>query len=210
MRFFIKHTCRICFAILACPLWFGYEIQRVLMGKSHALASWSQILSLIPGMFGTYLRFAFYSRAMGGVGEDAVISFGVLFSHPETTIGRTAYIGPYCVIGDVSLGDDVLLGSQVSVMNGARQHGIGRLDVPVREQPGEWPKITIGQDTWIGDHAIVMADIGEHCVIGAGSVVTKPVPDYAIAVGNPAKVVKYREGAPGLLPDRELNQSEHA
>ena len=40
---------------------------------------------------------------------------------------------------------------------------------------------------------MIMADVGDHCVIGAGSVVTKPVPDYAIAVGSPAKVIRYRD-----------------
>ena len=39
-----------------------------------------------------------------------------------------------------------------------------------------------------------MADVGKHCVVGAGSVVTKPLPDYAIAVGAPAKVIRYRTG----------------
>ena len=38
-----------------------------------------------------------------------------------------------------------------------------------------------------------MADVGKHCVIGAGSVVTKPIPDYAIAVGVPARVIDYRK-----------------
>jgi acetyltransferase-like isoleucine patch superfamily enzyme len=57
--------------------------------------------------------------------------------------------------------------------------------------------VTVGQDTWIGDRALVLADVGQHCVIGAGAVVTKPIPDYAIAVGVPAKVVRFRNhGAP--------------
>jgi acetyltransferase-like isoleucine patch superfamily enzyme len=77
-------------------------------------------------------------------------------------------------------------------MNGAAQHGIERLDIPIREQPGTWPRIIIGRDSWIGDRAVVAADVGKHCVIGAGSVVTRPIPDYAIAVGVPAKVVRYR------------------
>ena len=78
---------------------------------------------------------------------------------------------------------------------------------PVREQPGEWPRVTIGRDTWIGDRAVVMADVGEHCVVGAGAVVTRPVPDYAIVVGSPARVVGWRkqpddepEEAPAVIP----------
>jgi acetyltransferase-like isoleucine patch superfamily enzyme len=52
--------------------------------------------------------------------------------------------------------------------------------------------VTIGCDSWIGDRSIVLADVGQHCVIGAGSVVPKPIPDYAIAVGNPARVIRFR------------------
>ena len=77
-------------------------------------------------------------------------------------------------------------------MNGTKQHGISRLDIPIREQPGEWPRIIIGEDSWIGDRAVVMANIGAHCVIGAGSVVTKSIPDFAVAVGNPARIIRFR------------------
>ena len=176
----------------ALPLLTTYLLQSIGRRPSQAIITWSQTLSLLPGSTGVYLRRAFCSSVFPVVGPDSVISFGVLFSHASTTIGRAAYIGPYCVIGDAEIGDDVLIGSAVSIMNGAKQHGIERLDVPVRDQPGEFPRITIGQDTWIGDRAIVMADVGKHCVVGAGAVVTKPVPDYAIVVGNPARVVGSR------------------
>jgi acetyltransferase-like isoleucine patch superfamily enzyme len=97
--------------------------------------------------------------------------------------------------GDVTLEDDVLVGSNVSIINGRRQHGVERLDIPVREQPGEYPRITIGADTWIGDRAVVTADVGKHCIVGAGAVVTKPVPDFAIVVGNPAKIQGFRQSS---------------
>ncbi|TXT17327.1 MAG: O-acetyltransferase, partial [Planctomycetota bacterium] len=80
-----------------------------------------------------------------------------------------------------------------SVMNGSQQHGIGRLDVPIREQPGVFVPVRIGRDSWIGERAIIAADVGQHCVIGAGSVVTKPIPDFAVAVGVPAKVLRFRK-----------------
>ena len=100
--------------------------------------------------------------------------------------------GSICTIGDVTLEDDVLISSHVSIINGGGQHGIERLDIPIREQPGCWTRVTIGRDTWIGERATVMADVGKHCVIGAGSVVTVSIPDYAIAVGCPARVVRFR------------------
>jgi acetyltransferase-like isoleucine patch superfamily enzyme len=52
--------------------------------------------------------------------------------------------------------------------------------------------VTIGEDTWVGNCAIIMANIGKKCIIGAGSVVTKDIEDYSIVVGNPAKVIRKR------------------
>lgn len=177
---------------LILPFYLLYALGSLLFGKQKAFPGWSQDFSLIPGLTGVYLRRAFYGMVLPRCDRNACISFGTIFSHPTAEIGRTVYVGTYCCLGDVTLEDDVLIGSQVSIMNGAGQHGIDRLDIPVREQPGTWPRITIGEDTWIGDRAVVMADVGKHCVIGAGSVVTKPIPDYAIAVGNPARIIRYR------------------
>ena len=89
-------------------------------------------------------------------------------------------------------------------MNGSKQHGIERLDVPVREQPGVFERVTIGEDSWIGERAVVSADVGKHCVVGAGAVVTKSVPDYAIVVGVPAKVIGDRRdlAADGREPEQ--------
>ena len=49
--------------------------------------------------------------------------------------------------------------------------------------------VSIGKDSWIGAAAIVMTDVGDRVTIGAGSVVTKPVPDGVVAAGNPARVL---------------------
>src|SRR5262249_5471102 len=160
--------------------------------RARSFPPWSQAFSLLPGFPGVYLRRAFYRLVLPRCGPGACISFGVIFSHPTAEVGRCAYVGPFCCLGDVTLEDDVLIGSHVSITNGTGQHGIDRLDVPIREQPGVWPRVTIGRDTWIGDRAVIMADVGKHCVIGAGAVVTRPIPDYAIAAGVPARVVKSR------------------
>jgi virginiamycin A acetyltransferase len=172
-----------------------YRLGRMILGTDKAFAGWSHVFSLIPGNTGVYLRRAFYGLVFHRCGAGASIGFGTVFSHPGCTIGRNAYVGVYCCLGEITLNDDVLIGSHVSIMNGSGQHGIDRLDIPVREQPGQWPHVTIGRDSWIGDRSIVMANVGQHCVIGAGSVVTTPIPDYAIAVGSPAKIIRYRTGS---------------
>lgn len=165
-------------------------------GTERVFPGWSQAFSLLPGLSGAYLRRAFYRLVLAECGNGAHISFGTILSHSSAHVGRDVYVGAYCVLGAVTLEADVLIGSHVSVMNGSRQHGIERLDIPVREQPGYWPRVTIGRDTWIGDRAVVMADVGRHAVVAAGAVVTRPVPDYAIVAGVPAKVIgNRREGA---------------
>lgn len=172
----------------ACACWIGVRVA----GPDRGFAGWSQLFSLIPGLTGVYLRRAFYRLVLPRCGTDCCLTFGTTFSHPTAKIGDRVYVGAGCSLGDVELDDDVLLASHVSVMNGSQQHGIERLDVPIREQPGHFVPIRIGRDSWIGERAIIAADVGQHCVIGAGSVVTKAIPDYAIAVGVPAKVVRYR------------------
>jgi virginiamycin A acetyltransferase len=174
------------------PLYGLFAAAAVVLGRERVFPGFSQLVSLVPGLAGQYVRRAFYSLVLPQCGADACISFGTVFSHPTAQLGRKTYVGVYCVLGDVTLEEDVLIGSRVSIINGSGQHGTERLDVPIREQPGVWPHVTIGRDTWVGDGAIVMADVGRHCVVGAGSVVTKPLPDNAIAAGSPARVLRFR------------------
>jgi acetyltransferase-like isoleucine patch superfamily enzyme len=179
---------------LAAPAALLYWLGRAILGPGRAFPGWSQSMALVPGLVGVYLRRAFYRLVLPRCGPGCCISFGTILSHPTAEIGRDVYVGPYCGLGDVTLEDDVLLGSHVSILNGGAQHGIDRLDLPIREQAGAFPRVTIGRDSWIGDRSVVLVDVGRHCVVGAGSVVTRPLPDYAVAVGVPARVIRFRGG----------------
>lgn len=183
-------------AIAVFPAVCAFRLQTAVVGADRVFSNWSQFFSLIPGLTGVYLRHAFLRRTTKGCGPDACVSFGTLFSHPGVSLGKTVYIGNYCSIGDVTIEDDVLIASHVSIMNGCRQHGTERLDVPVREQTGNYEPVTIGCDSWIGERATVAANIGRHCIIGAGALVLSPVPDYCIAVGVPARVIRDRRQPP--------------
>lgn len=189
---------RLCSAVAICVVivpvvW--YRLWALVVDPRRAFYGWSQLFSLLPGLVGVYLRRAFYRMVLPACGRDVCISFGTVFSHPTATLGERVYIGIGCMVGDVTLEDDALVGSHVSIINGRRQHGIERLDIPVREQPGEYPRVVIGQDAWIGDRAVVTANVGRQAVVGAAAVVTKPVPDFAIVVGNPARIHGFREQA---------------
>lgn len=201
MKRLLKRSIAAMSLLTVIPAVVCYWVGVLMMGTAKAFPGWSQTFALLPGLTGNYLRRAFYSLVLPECGDGTCISFGTIFSHATVRVGRNVYVGPFCSLGDVTLEEDVLLGSHVSITNGSNQHGIERLDIPIREQPGVWPRVTIGRDTWIGDRAIIMADVGKHCVIGAGSVVTKPIPDYAIAIGAPARVVRFRNQNEPIAPD---------
>lgn len=96
------------------------------------------------------------------------------------------------VRGRVTIGDGVRIGSRTSILG--FDHAFDRVDVPVFRQGLTSRGITIGDDVWIGAHVVVLdgVTVGSHAVIGAGAVVTRDVPPYTVAVGNPARVVRDR------------------
>jgi acetyltransferase-like isoleucine patch superfamily enzyme len=86
----------------------------------------------------------------------------------------------------------VLIAPCVHIPSGGRTHGSGDLDTPLRDQVGERKRIRIGFNSWIGSAAVVMADVGSQTIVGAGAVVTDPIPDRVIAAGVPARVIRSR------------------
>ena len=96
-----------------------------------------------PGVTGEFLRHALGRCLAAECGEDVCISFGMTSAHPEIRIGDRAYIGQFCTLGNIRIEDDILIVSHVLTVNGCRQHGTARLDIPFREQPGEFEPITI-------------------------------------------------------------------
>lgn len=158
--------------------------------------AFSQFFSLAPGLPGDYLRRAFYRLTIHSCAEECSIQFGTIFATSGVSIGYGVYLGANCNIGHCTIGDDTLLGSNVTILSGKRQHNFARLDVPIRFQGGEYRSVSIGRDVWIGNGAIVLEDIGDQAVVAAGAVVVKPVEPRSIVGGNPATVIGYRASAP--------------
>jgi virginiamycin A acetyltransferase len=178
--------------IAVAPALVSYAIRSALLGRDRALQGSSQALSIVPGVFGQYLRRAFYCRVLDECHPSVTIEFGVLLSKAAVRLERNVYIGPRCDLGHVHLEHDVLLASGVFIPSGPDTHGTALLDRPIREQPGHLRTVRIGAGSWIGSAAIVMADVGRDSVVAAGAVVTEPVPDRVIAAGVPARVVRER------------------
>lgn len=179
-------------ALLMLPVTVCYFVLSMLVSKDDLIASFSQWLSLLPGKWGSYLRTGFYRFALTSCSPDAIISFATLFSQCDTIIESGCYVGPQCNIGKCRIGRNSLLGSGVHIMSGKGQHNFSLSDVPIKDQGGVFMQISIGENCWVGNGALIMANLGEGSIVAAGSVVINDVPANAIVAGNPAKIIKYR------------------
>ncbi|HEV2310039.1 MAG TPA: DapH/DapD/GlmU-related protein [Acidimicrobiia bacterium] len=131
-------------------------------------------------------------------GPHVSLSAGV---SPAHDLGDDAVvrIGDRCLIGKgsgivghehIEIGDDVFTGHHVYITDA--NHGYEDADLPIGRQFAPPRPVSIGSGSWLGHGAIVLpgACIGRHVVVGAGSVVTGTLPDFCVAVGNPARVVR--------------------
>lgn len=109
----------------------------------------------------------------------------------DVIIGNGVRIGIGSVLmGPVEIQDNTILGQHILVTG--LDHIYQDVTVPIKDQGVSRKKTLIGKDCFIGANASILpgVTIGNHCVVAAGAVVTKDIPDYHIAVGNPAKLVK--------------------
>jgi len=113
---------------------------------------------------------------------------------PSFVIGEGTYIGRSCLfacIESVCIGKSVMFSDRCFV--GDAVHGHQNLELPIIDQYlQKGGSVNIGDGCWLGVGAVILpgVQLGKHCVIGANSVVTKNIPDYSVAVGNPARVIR--------------------
>jgi acetyltransferase-like isoleucine patch superfamily enzyme len=178
--------------LLVLPRVAIFAVSARLIGPDRALEGATQALARVPGLRGQYLRRAFLPFVGVRCHPSATICFGTTFSKVGAVLDQNVYVGPGCHLGLVHLEHDVLLAAGVHIPSGAQTHGTADPHLPIREQPGTTRRVRVGAGSWVGSAAVVLADVGKNCVIGAGSVVTKPVPDDVVAAGVPAAVVRSR------------------
>ena len=109
----------------------------------------------------------------------------------DVLIGNHTLIGmSNVIIGPVQIGNNIIIAQNV-VISGLN-HEYSDIEIPISEQSISKSKITIEDDCWIAANVVITAGItiGKHSVIAAGSVVTKTVPPFSVAAGNPARVIK--------------------
>jgi acetyltransferase-like isoleucine patch superfamily enzyme len=141
----------------------------------------SELLALVPYAFGLIVRYEFYRFALEHCGSNVVIGFGTVFNYREIRVGSNVLIGRYNVVHHCDFGDYVLTGERCTFLSGSKQHNFRDRDTPMALQAGRLKHIVVERDVWIGSHAVVMANVGEGSVVGAGCVVAQPIPARSIA-----------------------------
>lgn len=191
MRYGMKRAI-VCFMhAVTWPLWVPSALAYRLRGTENIFDFSAKLISLVPGKVGQFLRASFYMQTLRRSHYDLAVAFGSFFAHPTAEVGRSVFIGSFSIIGNARIGNNVLIASRVSILSGKYTHGGGMRGEITKDTWYE--AVTIGEGCWIGEGAIVMASLGRNCIAGAGSVVTKPVPDGIIAVGNPARFLRSTE-----------------
>ena len=128
------------------------------------------------------------------VGKDVNIEKGAQITS-KMEVGDRSGVGIDAKIhGKVIIGKDVMMGPECIIYT--KNHAFADTTIPMNKQGfSEEKPVIIGDDVWIGGRVTILpgVHVGNGAIIGAGAVVTKDVPAYAIVGGNPARVLKYRK-----------------
>jgi len=141
------------------------------------------------------------------IGSHVALSAGMVPGQ-ECLTNPVVRIGDRCLIGrgsgivghlSIDIGNDVWTGHHVYITD--QNHGYENIDMPISQQTQIERTVSIGDGSWLGAGVVVLpgAQIGKHVAIGANSVVTGVIPDYSVAVGSPARVIKQYSENSGWL-----------
>ncbi len=119
-----------------------------------------------------------------------------IFDNPKVSVGERVYIGADTYFGGkapITVGHDTMIARRACFLTNTHDYEKNPMWQTTIFRP-----VQVGNFAWIGYNVIVLpgVKIGDHAIIGAGSVVTKHVPEHAIVAGNPARIIRYRSVPP--------------
>ncbi len=148
------------------------------------------------------------------IGPFCAVSAGMMPGQ-ECVTSPVVRIGDRCLIGRgsgivghlaIDIGNDVWTGHHVYITD--QNHGYEDVTQPISRQTQPEEPVTIGEGSWLGTGTVVLpgSKIGKHVAVGANSVVTGALPDYCVAVGAPARVIRQYSAGSGWSPAREFSE----
>ena len=149
------------------------------------------------GKYWKHLRYLCVKNIFKQCGKNVNVEKGAYFGNgANIEIDDCSGIGVNCIIpSDIKIGKYVMMGPNVIIYN--TSHKFENTEIPMYYQGSVISQpLLIEDDVWIGTRVIILQNvkrIGKGSIIGAGSIVTRDVPDFAIVGGNPAKVIRFRK-----------------
>jgi bifunctional N-acetylglucosamine-1-phosphate-uridyltransferase/glucosamine-1-phosphate-acetyltransferase GlmU-like protein len=130
---------------------------------------------------------------LGNSRIELISKYGEVLFYPRLILGNNSQIHQNCHITcakNIEIGDDVIIVANVTITDII--HPYNEPFIPINKTRIIVKPVKIGNQTYIYNNAVILpgVEIGKHCIIGANSVVNTNIPDYSVAVGNPAKVIK--------------------
>jgi maltose O-acetyltransferase len=150
------------------------------------------VLEILPPV----LRFLIFKIMLKKLGKNSYIDYGTYFRYPKKiSIGNQVIINKNCKFyasfhdkkAEIIIGNNIAIAPGVSIYSASHDHSNITL-------PHIGDTVKINDDVWIGARSTILpgVELGKGAVVGAGSVVTKNVPEFTIVAGNPAKTIKKR------------------
>ena len=136
MRHYLKKTIDLLAFLAVLPAFLLYRLAAAWPGKGTGVSGVVAVFQLVSGHQRCLPAPGLLPAGAGRLRPGRLPRVRDHLRAPGARVGRGVYVGAFCCLGEIVLEDDVLLASHVSVMNGPRQHGIERLDIPIRKQPG--------------------------------------------------------------------------
>jgi len=166
---------------------FRYPVYKILFGKIGS--STRLIHTTINGHARIFIGSKVYINDRGWLACAALTGD----ANPKLIIGDGTYIGRFCHIyatSKIEIGKKVLMADKVYISDNL--HSYENVDLPVIDQPiKQTNPVIIGDGAWLGENVCVIgASVGRNSVIGANSIVNKDIPDYCVAIGSPAVIIK--------------------
>jgi acetyltransferase-like isoleucine patch superfamily enzyme len=147
-------------------------------------------LAMIPSNIGVIFRRVWYLHTLDKCGENLHVEWMAWIRSNKTTVGDHVQLGIGAIVGMAHLGDYVGIAPGCIVLSGLRMHDVTNPDLPYTVSPGVDEFVEIGDYAWCLTRSVVGAHVGAGSIVGAGTVIMKPVPDHVLVVGAKAQIIK--------------------
>ena len=192
------------FTIAISPLIVLSWLEKTLTNNEGCFLFGAHFCALIPGPVGKLTRSSYYFFTIEKFNPNCGLGFGSFIYKRGTRIGSNLQTASYVTIGLADIADDVSIANRASVISGVHEHGSSQNTEEKDYGKTVTERVKIGEKCWLGEGSLVGASVGANSIVGVGAAVISPIPEQAMAMGNPARAIKSGWGKHRLKKEPEV------